>query len=60
MTVLSTKMAATVAGAGAVAVFDSGLGGLTVLRAIRERLPHEALVYVADQAHVPYGGRPAA
>lgn len=60
MTVLPAKAETVVAGAGGVAVFDSGIGGLTVLRAIRDRLPHEALVYVADQAHVPYGGRPAA
>jgi glutamate racemase len=60
MTVLPAMAEATVAGAGAVAVFDSGIGGLTVLRAIRDRLPHQVLVYVADQAHVPYGGRPAA
>ncbi len=38
-------------------VFDSGLGGLTVVRRLRETLPNERLVYVADQSHVPYGGR---
>jgi glutamate racemase len=41
-----------------IGVFDSGVGGLTVARRILERLPHERIVYVADQAHVPYGGRP--
>ncbi|MFA5203621.1 MAG: glutamate racemase [Lentisphaeria bacterium] len=45
---------------GPVVLFDSGVGGLTVLRAIRTRLPEEPLHYVADQTHVPYGGRPAA
>ena len=40
-----------------IGVFDSGLGGLTVVRRLRERLPQESIVYVADQAHVPYGGR---
>lgn len=40
-----------------IGVFDSGLGGLTVLQRLREQLPQERLVYVADQAHVPYGGR---
>jgi len=45
--------------AGAVAVFDSGVGGLSVLRHIRALLPHEDLIYLADQAHVPYGPRPA-
>ncbi|MGD8976285.1 MAG: glutamate racemase [Gammaproteobacteria bacterium] len=39
-----------------IGVFDSGLGGLSVLREIRKRLPAEKLVYVADSAHVPYGG----
>ena len=46
--------------AGAVAVFDSGVGGLSVLRHIRTLLPHEDLLYLADQAHVPYGPRSAA
>jgi len=41
-----------------IGVFDSGVGGLSVLRAIRARLPSEDLIYVADQAHVPYGPRP--
>lgn len=40
-----------------IGVFDSGLGGLTVVQRIRELLPRERIVYVADQAHVPYGGR---
>lgn len=38
-----------------IGVFDSGVGGLTVLSAIRQRLPHEALVYLGDTARVPYG-----
>lgn len=38
-----------------IAVFDSGLGGLSVLAAIRALLPNEALIYVADNAHAPYG-----
>lgn len=36
-------------------VFDSGLGGLTVVRAIREALPNEDIVYLGDTARVPYG-----
>ncbi|WP_404983293.1 MULTISPECIES: glutamate racemase [unclassified Caballeronia] len=40
-----------------VGVFDSGLGGLSVLRAVRTALPHEPLVYVADSLHAPYGER---
>ncbi len=43
-----------------IGIFDSGVGGLTVLKAIRDLLPAEPLVYVADQAHLPYGPRPAA
>lgn len=43
---------------GAVGVFDSGVGGLTVVDAILRRTPNEKVLYVADQAHVPYGGRP--
>ena len=41
-----------------IGVFDSGVGGLTVARALARRLTREQLIYVADQAHVPYGGRP--
>ena len=41
-----------------IGVFDSGVGGLTVLREIRQRLPHEDLLYVADSAHAPYGDKP--
>jgi glutamate racemase len=40
-----------------IGVFDSGLGGLTVARAIREALPGEDLVYLGDTARVPYGTR---
>ncbi len=42
-----------------IGVFDSGVGGLSVLKAIRTLLPHENLVYVADSAHVPYGNKTA-
>jgi len=42
-----------------IGVFDSGLGGLTVARAIRARLPSERLVYLGDTARVPYGTRSA-
>ncbi|MBI2059019.1 MAG: glutamate racemase [Nitrospirae bacterium] len=38
-----------------IGVFDSGVGGLTVLRAIHERLPKERLIYLGDTARVPYG-----
>ena len=40
-----------------VAVFDSGIGGLTVLRALRLRLPGESFLYLGDTARVPYGTR---
>ncbi|MCX8061092.1 MAG: glutamate racemase [Anaerolineales bacterium] len=41
-----------------IGIFDSGVGGLSVLREILRQLPSEDLLYVADQAHVPYGQRP--
>jgi glutamate racemase len=40
-----------------IGVFDSGLGGLTVLHALRARFPHVSLVYLGDHANVPYGNR---
>ena len=40
-----------------IGVFDSGIGGLTVVNAIQEHLPHENIVYVGDTARVPYGSR---
>jgi glutamate racemase len=40
-----------------VGIFDSGIGGWSVLREIRRELPGEALLYVADSGHAPYGGR---
>ncbi len=40
-----------------IGVFDSGLGGLTVLREIHARLPHENLIYFGDTARVPYGNK---
>lgn len=43
--------------AGAIGVFDSGVGGLSVLRHIRKILPNERLIYVADSGHVPYGDK---
>ncbi len=40
-----------------IGIFDSGVGGLSVLRAIRDELHHEAVLYLGDQAHIPYGPR---
>jgi glutamate racemase len=41
-----------------IGVFDSGVGGLSVLREIRRELPQEDLLYVADSGHAPYGDKP--
>ena len=43
-----------------IGVFDSGVGGLSVLRAIREQMPEESVIYFGDQGHIPYGPRPMA
>ena len=40
-----------------IGVFDSGVGGLSVLRAMRELMPNESVIYFGDQGHVPYGPR---
>jgi glutamate racemase len=40
-----------------IGIFDSGVGGLTVLSRIMKKLPHEDVIYLADTARVPYGGR---
>lgn len=40
-----------------IGLLDSGIGGLSILREVRAQLPAEDLIYVADQAHVPYGPR---
>jgi glutamate racemase len=45
---------------GMIGVFDSGLGGLSVLRAVRALLPGHDLLYLADSAYCPYGPRPRA
>jgi glutamate racemase len=42
-----------------IGVFDSGIGGITVLKALRARLPHEDLVYLGDMARLPYGTKSA-
>jgi glutamate racemase len=43
--------------AAVIGVFDSGVGGLSVVRALRQQLSEHPLLYIADQAHVPYGPR---
>lgn len=40
-----------------IGIFDSGIGGLTVLKAIRKLLPHENIVYYADTLNIPYGNK---
>ncbi len=40
-----------------IGIFDSGVGGLSVLRSIREQIPNEDVIYFGDQGHVPYGPR---
>jgi glutamate racemase len=44
----------------AIGVFDSGIGGLSVLKALRAELPNEHFIYIADSGHAPYGERDAA
>lgn len=41
-----------------IGIFDSGVGGLSVLRAIRTQMPEESVLYFGDQGHIPYGPRP--
>jgi glutamate racemase len=43
-----------------IGVFDSGIGGLTVLSALRDELPHEQFIYLGDTARLPYGTKSAA
>ena len=60
---MSTPVSATPLGglrSASIGVFDSGVGGLSVLREIRRQFPQENLIYLADQQHVPYGPRPLA
>ena len=40
-----------------IGIFDSGLGGLTILKALRRQLPHEDFIYFGDTANVPYGSK---
>ncbi|HET6822436.1 MAG TPA: glutamate racemase [Anaerolineales bacterium] len=41
-----------------IGIFDSGVGGISVLCAIREQMPEESVIYFGDQGHIPYGPRP--
>lgn len=44
---------------GAIGVFDSGIGGLTVVNSLKEILPNEKIIYVGDTVHLPYGDKSA-
>src|SRR5262247_864605 len=46
-------------GGDAIGVFDSGVGGLTVLRALSDALPHEEFIYLGDTGRYPYGTKSA-
>lgn len=48
------------AAAGPIGVFDSGIGGLSVLAALRQELPQENFIYIGDASHAPYGERDTA
>jgi glutamate racemase len=43
-----------------IGIFDSGIGGISVLRWLREELPNENFIYIADSGHIPYGDKPKA
>ena len=45
---------------GYIAVFDSGVGGISVLRQLRQLMPGEKFLYFGDSANAPYGTRPTA
>lgn len=50
-------MSTTVTANSPLGVFDSGVGGLTVVRALRDLLPNESIIYLGDTARVPYGSK---
>lgn len=47
----------TLVSASPIGIFDSGVGGISVLRSIRQQMPEESILYFGDQGHVPYGSR---
>lgn len=59
-TAASAPSAAAALAARPIGMFDSGIGGLTVARAVASRLPHERIVYFGDTAHLPYGDKSTA
>ena len=61
MTIAAPAPAVSAASAARpIGMFDSGIGGLTVARAVAHRLPHEQIVYFGDTAHLPYGDKSTA
>ena len=40
-----------------IGIFDSGLGGLTVLKKLQNQFPNETFIYIGDTAHLPYGNK---
>jgi glutamate racemase len=55
-----TSSSASTSSERPIGLFDSGVGGLSVLRAVRAEMPHEDLLYVGDSQYAPYGDKPAA
>ena len=43
-----------------IGIFDSGIGGLTVAKAVHEQMPNEKIIYFGDTAHLPYGDKSTA
>jgi len=56
---MTNNTTSTASSAAPIGIFDSGLGGLTVVRQIADRLPQERLIYLGDTLRCPYGPRPA-
>jgi glutamate racemase len=52
---MQTSIAATIRSTAPIGVFDSGIGGLSIVKALRHTLPNERFVYYADSANAPYG-----
>jgi glutamate racemase len=59
-TALASPSSAKALATRPIGLFDSGIGGLTVARAVAQRLPHERLIYFGDTAHLPYGDKSTA
>jgi glutamate racemase len=59
MPILPNKFLNNVDASQPIGIFDSGIGGLTVARAVKDLLPNETIVYFGDTAHLPYGDKSA-